>query len=171
MKNKIFLISMFCFIFLNISNVKAQTKDTIVKVLTIVEDDVEIEDEIKIDDTITEGKAKEQEKCIHRFYYFEPMPLYPGGLKALQKFLRKNIKYPEEARKKNIEGKVYVRFLITKKGKVDSVSIARGIHPLLDREAVRVVKLLPDWTPAEKRGKTIGMLYTLPINFTLGDKK
>ncbi len=97
----------------------------------------------------------------------EKMPQYPGGELELRKFLAINIKYPQEARKSGISGKVFVKFVVTKEGKVDNVSIARGVHSLLDDESVRVVKLLSTWKPGEKDGEKVNVWYTVPINFQL----
>lgn len=97
----------------------------------------------------------------------ETMPKYKGGLKKLQSFLKENIKYPSFARYFNIEGKVYVKFVIDETGKVTKVKVAKGANFLLDREALRVVESIPDWTPGKSEGKNVPVTFTLPINFTL----
>lgn len=97
----------------------------------------------------------------------DKMPLYPGGDLELRKFIATNIKYPKEAREAGISGKVFVKFVVTKEGKVDNVSIARGVHASLDNESVRVVKLLSDWKPGEQDSKKVNVWYTVPINFQL----
>ncbi len=101
------------------------------------------------------------------FLIVEKMPEYPGGDVALRKFIAANVKYPEVAMENDIQGKVYVRFVVTSKGAVDQVQIARSVDPLLDEEAIRVVKSLPDWTPGEQRGKKVSVWYTVTINFQL----
>jgi TonB family protein len=78
-----------------------------------------------------------------------------------------NVKYPQEARENNVQGKVYVRFIVTKTGDVDSVTVQRGVDPSLDAEAVRVVKALPKWKPGMQRGVPVNVYYTVPINFSL----
>ncbi|MFB6318257.1 TonB family protein [Saccharicrinis sp. FJH54] len=105
------------------------------------------------------------------FQVVEKMPEYPGGAKAMMEFLSKNINYPPEARKNGIQGRVYVNFIINRKGEVSNVKIIRGVDPELDAEALRVVKSMPDWTPGEQRGKAVNVAYNLPINFALGEGK
>lgn len=112
-------------------------------------------------------------KPIEEWREYESMPEFPGGVVALRNFIKNTMKYPEAASKNKLFGKVYINFLITKTGKVKQVKVARGIHPILDSEAVRIVKLLPDWKPGEQypRGK-IGSIkyavsYTIPIEFKL----
>jgi protein TonB len=101
------------------------------------------------------------------FVVVEQMPAFPGGDKKLFKFLKKNIKYPKEARRKEIEGRVYISFVIDEQGMVQDVRVIKGVSPELDEEAVRVVKLMPKWTPGSQKGKPIKVQYTLPIIFHL----
>lgn len=95
------------------------------------------------------------------------MPEFPGGELALRRYIATNVHYPANARENNIKGKVFVRFVVNKKGNIENTSIARGVHPLLDEEAIRVVKNLPKWKPGRQRGKPANVWYTVPINFTL----
>lgn len=97
----------------------------------------------------------------------EQMPEFPGGGDAMEQFINKNIKYPAEAKSKNIQGKVYVQFIVEKDGSISDVAIRRGTNKLLDAEAMRVVKLMPNWKPGSMRGKTVRVRYTLPISFSL----
>ena len=101
----------------------------------------------------------------------EKMPEFPGGIQMLIKYLSQNIKYPEEAQKLGIEGKVICQFVITKEGKVDDVNVIRSVHPSLDAEAIRVLKAMPIWIPGEQRGTKVNVQYVLPINFKLGEAK
>lgn len=101
------------------------------------------------------------------FYTAEQMPEFPGGIKALLKFLASNINYPEMAKLNGIQGKVFVSFIVNKKGEVEKISIPRSIDPLLDREALRVVGLMPKWTPGLQCQKPVNVAFTVPINFTL----
>ena len=101
------------------------------------------------------------------FIFAEQMPEFPGGIQALGKFLQRNIKYPEQAREIGIEGKVFVRFVISADGNVKKVEIVRGVDVLLDEEAIRVVKQMPRWKPGSNRGKNVPVWFTLPINFRL----
>lgn len=101
------------------------------------------------------------------FLIVDEMPQFPGGDIALSTFIAQNVKYPESAREASIFGKVYVRFVVTKLGKVEQVKIARGVHEDLDKESIRVVSMLPDWTPGKQRGKAVDVYYTVPIQFSL----
>jgi len=101
------------------------------------------------------------------FIIVEKMPVFPGGEFGLRKYIAENVKYPELANKKGIEGIIYIRFCITSLGTVEQVSVARGVNPLLDNEAMRVVQSLPNWAPGEQRGKKVNVWYTVPINFSL----
>lgn len=97
--------------------------------------------------------------------YPEIMPQFPGGPDALDAFVKKNLKTPEAAKKQNLKGKVYVQFVVEKDGKVDEVEIRMGKHKLLNDEAIRVVRLMPDWKPGSNKGKKVRVRYTLPITF------
>jgi len=77
----------------------------------------------------------------------EVMPSFPGGVTALKKYLKENIRYPEECREDSIQGRVVVGFLISKRGKIKHAHVKRSLHPLLDKEALRVVKSMPKWSP------------------------
>lgn len=89
--------------------------------------------------------------------------------KLLMKELSANIKYPAAARQNGIAGKVMVSFRITKEGKIDDVQVQRSVHPLLDEEAMRVIKALPDFIPGKQRGEYVNVRYVLPIKFELGN--
>jgi len=95
------------------------------------------------------------------------MPEYRGGEAGLRKFIASELRYPTVARKSRIQGKVYVSFVVDMQGFVQDVMIAKGVHPLLDRESMRVVRLMPQWKPGVKEGKTVKVRYTVPINFVL----
>ena len=92
---------------------------------------------------------------------------FPGGELALRKFIGNSIKYPVIAQENGIQGKVYVTFVVDKTGGVTSATIARGVDPSLDKEALRVVNNLPKWKPGKQRGKPVRVSYTVPINFVL----
>ena len=104
----------------------------------------------------------------------ETMPAYPGGYEALIKFMMENVKYPEEAKKNNIQGPVYVSFIVEIDGSVSNVKVLRGIGGGCDEEGVRVVSLMPKWSPGMDKGKAVRVSYVLPIQFKLdgkGEKK
>jgi len=151
----------------------------VVEVLNIVDDDVEIEDELEIEDTeadeetvidvapVIETAEEEEEEEAQVFFIVEDMPEFPGGDLALRKYIATNVKYPVIAQENGIQGKVYVTFVVSKTGKVTNASIARGVDPSLDKEAIRVVNSLPTWKPGKQRGKPVNVSYTVPINFQL----
>lgn len=97
----------------------------------------------------------------------EKMPRFPGGDAELLKFLAQNIRYPEEAEKKQLSGRVICSFIVDKEGKIYDVKVIRSVHPLLDAEAIRVVSTMPRWTPGENHGKPVAVQYTVPISFSL----
>lgn len=97
----------------------------------------------------------------------EQMPEFPGGQTELVNFLIKSVKYPRESMEKGIQGKVFVSFVINKKGSVLNTKIERGVDPLLDAEALRVVNSMPKWTPGKEKGRKVAVQFTLPINFAL----
>ncbi len=95
----------------------------------------------------------------------EQQPEFPGGQAGMMKFLAETIKYPAEAAKKGIEGRVIVQFVVGSDGTVGNVNIMRGVDPLLDKEAVRVVGTMPKWTPGKQDGKPVAVKYTIPVTF------
>ncbi len=94
-------------------------------------------------------------------------PEFPGGSDSLQAFLKRTINYPPQAKKENIHGKVYVGFMVTKEGKVTDIRILSGTNELLDAEALRVAKLLPDWKPGTVDGNPVKVQFILPIDFVV----
>ena len=117
----------------------------------------------------TKNAALEEEE----YEYFEvvQIPEFPGGERALRKFIAKNLNYPEEAKNKKIEGKVWIRFVVSKTGDIEDVKVAKGAAPLLDNEAIRIVQSMPKWKTEKKRGKPVACPITIPIVFSLGKKK
>jgi TonB family protein len=113
------------------------------------------------------NKQKEEEN-MEVFFIVEDMPEFPGGDLALRRYIEENMRYPVDAAENGFQGKVYVSFIIDKNGSTSQVSIARGVHPSLDREALRVVSSLPKWKPGRQRGKPVCVSYTVPVNFDLG---
>ncbi len=98
-------------------------------------------------------------------------PAFPGGQDALMHFLSKNITYPEQAQKEGIEGQVVVQFIVDKSGKPRDFKVVRPVNPLLDAEALRVLGLMPGWTPGKQKGEAVNVLYNLPIRFKMDDSK
>ena len=98
------------------------------------------------------------------------MPSFPGGDVALMKFIKDNMIYPPEALKNRIEGKVIIQFVVTKTGKVGKVKVVRSVNKELDQEAVRLIKMLPDFSPGRNAmGEPVNVWYTLPVIFKLPD--
>ncbi len=115
-----------------------------------------------ISENVQENSAQEQV-----FFIVEEMPEFPGGQIALRNFIAESVKYPPEAIKNGIQGKVFVNFVVGKDGLVSNLKILRSANPLLDAEALRVVKSLPKWKPGKEKGEAVNVSYTVPINFTL----
>lgn len=105
------------------------------------------------------------------FTVVEVMPEYPGGMDSLGAFLGRNIKYPKSAKDEGIQGTVFVNFIVEKDGSVGRVKTIRGISDDCDEEAVRVVSLMPDWTPGKQKGQEVRVSFNLPIKFQLDDDK
>lgn len=97
----------------------------------------------------------------------EAEPEFPGGMEALMKYLSENIKYPEQAKKENIQGKVYMRFVVERDGSIVDAEILRGIGGGCDEEALRVVNAMPKWKPGKQKGTPVRVQYNLPIVFKL----
>ncbi len=128
-------------------------------------DDLNVVREHK-DEIIVEEKSPEPVK-EEIFTAVEQMPQFPGGEAELLKYIASHIKYPTMAAENNIQGRVVVKFVVNKNGKVGDVVVVRGKDPDLDKEAVRVVKTLPDFIPGKMNGQAVSVWYTLPINFKL----
>lgn len=105
------------------------------------------------------------------FTIVENMPDFVGGREGLSEYLKTNIIYPEEAKVNGIQGNVYVNFVVNKEGKLIEVRIIRGVHKLLDAEALRVVNAMPKWTPGTQRGKRVAVSYNLPVKFILENEE
>lgn len=101
------------------------------------------------------------------FVVVEEQPEFPGGSEAMMQFLADNIRYPAEAHKKGVQGRVICNFVVMKDGTIDSVNVVRGVDPLLDAEAVRVLQSMPKWKPGKQRGQEVNVRFTLPVVFRL----
>ncbi|MBX2960482.1 MAG: TonB family protein [Flavobacteriales bacterium] len=97
----------------------------------------------------------------------EVMPEFEGGAAKLFEYLSRTLKYPELAKSTGIQGKVFIQFVVDKKGKIKDAKVIQGINALLDKEALRVVESMPDWTPGRQHGKPVSVIYNLPISFKL----
>ena len=101
------------------------------------------------------------------FDVVEQMPQFSGGMKALMDYLSTNISYPKEAHKKEIQGRVLVRFVVEKDGSISNAEVVKSVDPLLDAEALRVISSMPNWIPGKQNGKAVRVKYTIPITFNL----
>ena len=97
----------------------------------------------------------------------EQMPEFPGGMEALINFLSTNIKYPNDAIKQNVGGRVMVMFVVETDGSISNVRVAKRVFPSLDAEAIRVVKTMPKWKPGKEKGRLVRVNYTLPVVFSI----
>lgn len=101
------------------------------------------------------------------FKIVECMPEFPGGMKGCRDFIQAEMCYPEEAKKAGIQGRVILQFIIEKDGTPAQSRIVRSVHPLLDKEALRIIRQMPKWTPGKQDGKPHRVLYTIPVPFQL----
>ena len=92
---------------------------------------------------------------------------FPGGFSELFNFIRKNLQYPRECREQGIQGRVIIEFIINESGKISCLYVRKSSHPALDKEALRIVKLMPDWKPASNNKVPCKACFTLPIIFKL----
>lgn len=106
-----------------------------------------------------------QRQTVGQFTIVEEQPYFPNGMQALGQFISAYIKYPDEALKNNIKGQVVVEFTITEDGSTTDFRIAKSLGYGCDEEAVRVLKLLPDWVPGYQRGRPVRTKFKLPITF------
>ncbi len=147
----------------------------VIEVINIVQDDVEIDDvdfeSIDADedtefDFIPISDEEEAEEEV--FFIVEDMPMFQGGGKEkFREWIGKNLQYPPIAAENGISGRVFVQFAVNAKGEVVDVVVVRGVDPALDKEAVRVVKSSPKWTPGKQRGRPVKVQFTFPIVFVL----
>lgn len=119
------------------------------------------------DATSSSGPVVEKEEKQEVFRYVEEMPQFPGGQDQIPSFFAANIKYPEIARRAGVEGRVFVQFVIGKDGSITQVQVAKGIGAGCDEEAIRVVKMMPKWTPGKQNGRPVLVQVVVPIQFKL----
>lgn len=106
-------------------------------------------------------------KVLYRENEVSPKPQFPGGDTAFKKYLAQNVKYPQEALKKKIQGSVRIGFTVNPDGSIVNVKVERSVNTLLDNEALRVVKSMPKWKPGYYNGKTVPVKKSIPVNFRL----
>jgi protein TonB len=144
-----------------------------------VDDDEDIQEDIKIDLDIDINEttviqeviftaAPEEEEADEIFTIVEDQPTPTGGMQAFYKYVSDNLKYPAQARRMGIEGKVFVQFVVDRDGSLSEVQAIRGIGAGCDEEAVRVIQGAPKWNPGKQRGRPVRVRMILPITFKLG---
>ena len=155
-------------------------QQTVAEILDVVEDDVKVEDTFSDSETdendsfeqqeiVQVDQPEEQEEESTPFVIVEDMPEFKGGDKALLKYIAEHVVYPEMAKENDIQGTVYVGFVVNEKGKVTNVSVLRGVDPLHDKEAIKVIQGLPDWKPGKQSGKNVKVRMQVPIKFQLAN--
>jgi len=100
-------------------------------------------------------------------YFPEVMPEPIGGFEAMYDFLRANLTYPKGPRENFISGQVFIQFVVEKDGSISEVKVLSSVHPELDKEAIRVVKMMPKWNPGKQKGKAVRCYYQIPIRFSI----
>ena len=115
------------------------------------------------------GSDKKSDSGITNGAYqvVDVMPEFPGGDQSLLKYIADSTRYPKDAKTQGIQGRVIVRFMVKADGSVSVVSVLQGVNPSLDKEAIRVVKSLPSFTPGKLKGKTVPVWYMIPIQYSL----
>ena len=147
------------------------------EVLEIVENDADVEEstiqasddtqqavEVKYTPVEVEEEEVDEEQI---FQIVEEQAQYPGGMAECMKFLSKNIKYPTISQENGVQGRVIVQFVVNRDGSIVDAKVMRGVDPYLDKEALRVVGLMPKWSPGKQRGKAVRSQFILPVMFRL----
>ena len=153
-------------------------QQTVADIIEIVDDKVEVNDDfmsteadenttVEIQEVVDVVQEEEVVEEPQVFFIVEDMPEFPGGELALRKYIAENVRYPEMAKENDIQGTVYVRFVVDTDGSVKNVEVIRGVDQLLDKEAIRVVQSLPKWKPGKQRGKAVKVSHSVPIKFQL----
>ena len=147
--------------------------------IEIVDNEEEIEEEIEIDAEVSQDEVLEEydftppeieeEEIVEAeiFKVVEEMPEFPGGAAKMMEFIQKNIKYPMMARESDIQGRVFVNFVVEPDGSITNITVMRGIGGGCDEEALRVVQSMPNWKPGKQRGSAVRCSFTVPIIFKL----
>ncbi len=151
-------------------------KQQVADVIEVTTEKLDVKEEIRVDaeakeeEVVEVQEIKEEEEVVEEqtvFVRVEKMPKFPGGDKALLEYLSKHINYPQVAADNGVQGKVYLKFVVEKDGKVGEVQVLRSPDKLLEKEAVRVVKTLPTFEPGMQRGKPVRVWYQVPVTFRL----
>ena len=126
-------------------------------------DELNGKDIAELKEVITKAPEAEEKP----YTMVEQMPQFPGGDRELLSFIAKNLRYPTIAQENGIQGKVFVRFVVSATGDVKDVKVMRSLDPYCDKEAIRVIQSLPKWIPGKQNGRNVPVYYTVPITFKL----
>ena len=146
------------------------------EVINIVKNTEKIIHELKVGDTESNQKTKIQQVTMDPepevdeniiWLTSEEEAMFPGGVRELRKYIASNITYPKIAKENGIKGRVFVQFVVNRKGFVEQVKVVRGVDPSLDNEAIRIIKSLPRWKPGRQQHRAVNVMFTVPINFKL----
>ena len=118
-------------------------------------------------DTLVKGQCYALDGSEIAYIPYKEQPKFEGGQQKMFEYLANNIRYNREARENSIQGTVYIGFVVSKTGEIENVRITRSVHPLLDDEAMRIVKSMPKWKAGKKEGEPVRVRYILPILFRL----
>ena len=127
-------------------------------------DDTQAAVEVKYTPVEVEEEEVEEQQI---FQVVEEMPEFPGGMGECMKWLSKNIKYPTISQENGVQGRVIVQFVVNRDGSIVDPVVVRGVDPYLDKEALRVISMMPKWKPGKQRGKAVRVKYTVPVMFRL----
>ena len=148
----------------------------------VVEEEIPTIEEIKKTEVSTEStegtetvvfeepvKAVVQQDDNQIYTVVEQQPEFPGGMEAMMKFIQKNMKYPPQARRMGLEGRVFIGFVVNMDGRITDVNVVKGFAMDCDKEATRVIGMMPAWKPGKQNGRAVRVRYVLPVNFKLAD--
>ena len=126
-----------------------------------------VDEVIEIATTTTTVEVANDLDEIPQFVVVEEMPMFPGGETALLRFVQENVVYPERAKENNIQGRVFLQFVVTSRGNIGEIRVLRGVDPLLDAAAMEAVSKLPPFRPGRQGGVAVPVWYQVPITFQL----
>ena len=150
MNMKLFMLTFFVIVFSMNLKAQNQSNDSIEKKYL----------EIELESLLPKTTEKDT-----IFKICDQMPEFPGGNSSLMKYLASNLRYPDTG--DDIQGRVVIRFVVRKDGSIDNIEILHSIHPIFDREAVKVIQEMPKWIPGKQNEKPVDVYFTLPIRFHL----
>ena len=122
---------------------------------------------LKAKEVVVDEKPKVEEETNKVFDVVEQMPQFPGGQSALFDYLSSHIKYPVVAEENGVQGRVIVTFVVERDGSITDTKVAKSVDPSLDREAMRVVRTMPNWIPGKQNGSAVRVKFTVPVTFRL----